>query len=339
MERTILYVEHDETDRLAFETFFGCKAEFRCHMVETLTQAAEKLQAEQIDVFVVDAFLIDEAGLAFLKTHAEKPIIIVATSADIEQAIRAMRAVECEFLIKDEQRTYLRVLPASFEQSISKKNEEEELSIFTKIVEQNPSFIVVTDNMGTIEYANPKAEEITGYAKADLIGKNPRVLQSGQHDNEFYKNLWDTINEGKVWTGEFCNKRCDDHLYWEIASIAPIKNKAGVITHFIKVAEVITEKKKAEQEKLDIERSTAVMQMAGAISHEINQPLQIILGYTELLKERLKDDASATKQFLNIIKNIDRIMDISKKLKGITDYRTREYLDGIIVDIHQPDET
>jgi len=338
MERSILYVEHDETDRLAFETFFGCKAEFHCIIVETLAQATQTLQTEPIDVIVVDSHLINEEGLLFLKTYSEMPVVIVAAHNDIEQAIRSLRSIGCEFLIKDEQRSYLRVLPLSFEQSIYKKNEERDLSIFTQIVEQNPSFIVVTDNQGTIEYANPKAAEITGYTKEEMIGKNPRVLKSGQHDTNFYKNLWDTITAGKVWSGEFCNKRCDGHLYWEIASIAPIKNKAGVITHFIKVAEVITEKKKAEQERLDSERSNAVMQMAGAISHEINQPLQIILGYTELLKERLKDDASASKQFQNIIKNIDRIMDISKKLKGITDYRTREYLDGIIVDIHQTDE-
>jgi len=335
MSKNVLYVEKDPADKQRFESFFTEKLDFDCIIADSISDTYEIVKREQIDVIVTATQLKDGDGIQLVTIYSDIPVIILAGNHDIEQAAKLIRLGAYDFIVKDSSHSYLQLLPLCFEQAIYRKSKEKTLNIFTEIVEQNPHLIVVTDSEGLIEYANPKVEEVTGYTPSEMVGINPRILKSGQHDKEFYKNLWSQISSGQKWIGEFCNKAKNGELYWELASIAPIKNRAGKITQYIKVSEIITQRKKEEHERIESERSAAVLQMAGAISHEINQPLQIILGYTELLKERLKDDASASKQFAHIINNINRIMEISKKLKDVTDYRTKRYLDGIIIDIHQ----
>ncbi|MFN8453657.1 MAG: PAS domain S-box protein [Anaerolineae bacterium] len=124
---------------------------------------------------------------------------------------------------------------------------QEELYKLSHAVEQSASTIVITDTQGCIEYANPRLTEITGYTLAEIRGQNTRLLKSGQTPPEVYQQLWQTITAGKKWRGEFINKKKNGELYWESASIAPIKNSHGVITHFLAVKEDITERKQFEQ--------------------------------------------------------------------------------------------
>lgn len=116
-----------------------------------------------------------------------------------------------------------------------------------RAVDQSANAIVITDVHGKIEYVNPKFVEITGYHYVEVSGKNPSILRSGYQDELFYQTLWDTISAGKEWHGKFHNKRKDGSLYWEQASIAPIFNTEGEITHFVGVKEDITDQVEAEE--------------------------------------------------------------------------------------------
>jgi len=126
---------------------------------------------------------------------------------------------------------------------IERKRIEENTLKLSKAIEQSPSSIVITDLSGTIEYVNPKFSKVTGYSYEEVIGQNPRILKSGTHDENYYKNLWNTILSGNDWRGEFQNRKKSGELYWEEAVISPIFNEQGEITHFIAVKEDITEKK------------------------------------------------------------------------------------------------
>jgi PAS domain S-box-containing protein len=132
----------------------------------------------------------------------------------------------------------------------SKKDIEQRLSLLATAVEQSPSEVAITDKDGRLEYVNPKFTELTGYSINEAIGQNPSLLKSGEQDPEFYKNLWERIKNGEEWTGNFSNKKKNGEIYWEYAKIAPVKDANDNITHYIKVAEDITERKKAE-EKLE----------------------------------------------------------------------------------------
>ncbi|GGK54013.1 MULTISPECIES: PAS domain-containing hybrid sensor histidine kinase/response regulator [Flavobacteriaceae] len=124
-----------------------------------------------------------------------------------------------------------------------KKKAEEELIKLSRAVEQSPVSIVITNLDGNIEYANPKVTEVTGFELSELIGQNPRVFQSGEKSKEYYANLWDTISSGNEWFGEFHNKKKNGELYWEFASISPIIDVEGKITHYLAVKEDITKQK------------------------------------------------------------------------------------------------
>lgn len=123
---------------------------------------------------------------------------------------------------------------------------EKELGKLTLAVEQSPATVVVTDLAGIIEYVNPKFTKTTGYRADEAIGQNPRILKSGYQPAEFYTQMWETISSGREWRGELHNKRKDGSLYWEYASISPIKDEDGRITHYVAVKEDVTLRKEAE---------------------------------------------------------------------------------------------
>jgi PAS domain S-box-containing protein len=101
--------------------------------------------------------------------------------------------------------------------------------------------VVITDREGHILWANPAFTKLTGYELSEVIGKNPRVLKSGQHNKVFYEKLWQTVLSGQVWHGEMVNKRKDGTLYTEEMTITPARDTAGEITHFIAIKQDITE--------------------------------------------------------------------------------------------------
>lgn len=142
----------------------------------------------------------------------------------------------------------LQSLTDGFNRMVSDINKnEQQLHKLSLAVEQSPNSVVMTDTNGNIEYVNPKFTKLTGYTNEEAIGQSPQILKSGMHKPEYYKQLWDTITSGKVWRGEFYNKKKNGEFYWENASISPLTNEEGVITHFIAVKEDITERKKSEE--------------------------------------------------------------------------------------------
>ena len=147
----------------------------------------------------------------------------------------------------------------SFVDITEEKRTEEQLRKLVRAVEQSSSAIVITDVNGNIEYVNPRFTEITGYTAQEAIGNNPRLLKAGDHPPEFYKNLWDTITSGGQWHGKFRNKKKSGELYWESASISPITNHEGVITHFLALKDDITERmlteERLQQQTTELERA------------------------------------------------------------------------------------
>ncbi len=228
-------------------------------------------------------------------------------------------------------------------------------------VEQSPESIAITDLSGNIEYVNEAFLQQTGYSREELIGRNPRILQSGKTPPQAYASLWATLKRGEVWKGEFDNRRKDGSEYFEFAIITPIHQPDGRITHYVAIKEDITEKRRIGQE-LDahrhhlqelVEQRTAELNEARAradaaneaksvflanMSHEIRTPLNAIIGLTHLLqktvldlaqRERLaKIDAAA----YHLLAIINDILDLSKIEAGrmqleATDFSLDEVLE------------
>lgn len=129
----------------------------------------------------------------------------------------------------------------------SRKKIEEEIIKLSIALDQSANEIIITHKNGEIEYVNRSFTNVTGYLPSEVIGRNPRILKSGTHSQSFYKNLWKTLSKGQKWEGEFHNRKKNGELYWEQATITPIRNKESEIIRYIAIKEDISLRKKAEQ--------------------------------------------------------------------------------------------
>ena len=206
------------------------------------------------------------------------------------------------------------------------KMAELELRKVSRAVEQGPASVMITNIEGNINYVNQKFIELTGYLKEEVIGKNPKILNSGYHDSNFYENLWNTILSGKNWSGEIQNKKKNGEFYWVSVLISPLINSNGDITDFVAVKEDITEKKIMVSELIYAkEKAESANKLKDAfianISHEIRTPLTGILGMSSLIRgiipgeikqedEELFEGIELSSQ--RLIRTIDLILNYSR---------------------------
>ena len=216
-----------------------------------------------------------------------------------------------------------------------RRKSEEQIRKLSRAVEQSPSSIIITNIWGDIEYVNPYFSELTGYSFEEVVSKNPRLLKSGYTSSEEYRNLWTSITSGKKWRGEFHNKKKNGELYWEEASISPIVDSKGKITHFLAIKVDITERKKIESEliraKEKAEESDKLKsEFLAQMSHEIRSPINIILSYNSFLKEELKGklDTFLESSFASIdsagkrlLRTIDLILNMAALQSGYFDLK------------------
>ncbi len=152
-----------------------------------------------------------------------------------------------------------------------------EISKLASMIEQAQEIFVLTDTDGKIKYVNPQFEKITGFSSYEVLGKNTKILKSGQHSKEFYKQLWDTIKKGKKWEGKLVNKRKNGEIYIEWANIYPIKNLSGKITNYCKIARDITKETILKKRLKHAQHMEALATLARGIAHDFNNIVTSIL--------------------------------------------------------------
>lgn len=121
-----------------------------------------------------------------------------------------------------------------------RRQTERQLARLAEVVEQVAETVIITDTDGTIVYANPYVEKVTGYKPAELLGQNPRVFNSGKQDRDFYQNMWETLLRGEIWQGQFINRRQDGTLFHEEAVLFPIKDEDGSVLNYAAVKRDVT---------------------------------------------------------------------------------------------------
>ena len=129
-----------------------------------------------------------------------------------------------------------------------RKRAEEQLRLQSAALEAAANAIFITDRAGKIQWANPAFSALTGYSAAEALGQTPSLLKSGRQDQAFYKEMWKTILAGRVWHGEIVNRRKDGGLYTEDATITPLMDTRGQVTHFVAIKQDISERKQRERE-------------------------------------------------------------------------------------------
>jgi two-component system cell cycle sensor histidine kinase/response regulator CckA len=196
-----------------------------------------------------------------------------------------------------------------------RKQAEDRLHLLGTALESTTNAIVITDTHGSIEWVNGAFRTLTGYSTEECLGQNPRdLLKSGVQDDAFYKDLWDTILEGKVWQGELVNRRKDGTHYYELLTITPVHNRDGVISHFVDIKIDISERKRLEQELLQAQKMESVGRLAGGVAHDFNNLLTVISGFTDLALSDLKEGDNLYKDLTQVMKATQRASALTRQL-------------------------
>lgn len=199
-------------------------------------------------------------------------------------------SIPVEVITKNASYKGKKVRVVSLNDLTSRKAIEKEIIRLSTAVMQSPTTIVITDTNGVIEYVNPSFTRITGYTIDEAIGEKTNILKSENTNNENYKNLWKTIKGGKVWEGEFYNKRKDGTYYWESAIIAPIKDKNDEIINFIAIKEDITQRKKDVENLINSEKQLKIANATkdkffSILAHDLRSPIGNLYQISGLLNE------------------------------------------------------
>lgn len=216
-------------------------------------------------------------------------------------------------------------------QSLIKKLEDQKYAL------DQAAIVASTDAKGIITYVNDKFCEVSGYNREELLGKTHRIVNSGSHPKDFFVDLWQTIASGKVWRGEVCNRKKNGDLYWVYTTIVPFFGDDGKINQYLSIRYEITDLKKAEQTILEQQeklvatsRLSAIGEMAAAITHEINNPLGVILGRVEMLKSMLSDAVLDKEELLKVADTIEvtgqRIAKIVRSMKTMAHHTQEQEL-------------
>jgi len=191
--------------------------------------------------------------------------------------------------------------------------EAERMRLITAI-EQTTEGVLITDMRGAIQYVNPAFVKMTGYSREEVVGQNPRLLQSGIHDTPFYEQLWKTVLAGKTWHGEIVNRRKDGTLYTEEMSITPVRDAGGQVTHFIAIKQDITQRRTLEQQLRQAQKFEAIGQLIGGIAHDFNNVIGAILGWAEMGLDEVPPDSRAHSYFKKTRAQADRAAALIRQL-------------------------
>jgi PAS domain S-box-containing protein len=250
----VLFVDDDEN----FGSLVGEYLEQEHHMEVTVehraTDALDRLDADQtrIDCVVSDYEMPGMNGVAFLEAvqeeHPDLPFVMFAGQGSEEIASEAIHLGVDDYLQKDTGEARYDLLANRVTSCVTIARQQQELQDLYAAVENAGHAMLVTDTDGIITYLNPTFEEISGYDREDLLGETPSILNSGEHDQTFYTELWATILDGEVWEGEVVNERPDGERYVIDQTISPITDARGEITGFVAINRDITERKERERQ-------------------------------------------------------------------------------------------
>jgi PAS domain S-box-containing protein len=336
--REILTIGIDITERRRIEQEIAQQKQLLENTLESLTHPFYVIDAEDYSIKIANsaARALGEVGLSTCHalTHksakpcdsaehacpmvevkrTKKPVIVEHIHEDADGNPRIMEVNG--YPIFDDDDNVVQMIEYSIDIT-ERKQAERELRKLSRAVEQSSSTVVITDRAGTIEYANPKFSETTGYTAEEAMGQNPRVLKSGTMPDEFYADLWATISSGREWHGEFCNRKKNGDLYWESASISPIRDASGETTHYVAIKDDITDRKRMEEELLNAREAAEAANRAKStflanMSHELRTPMNAIIGYSEMLAEDAEDEGH-----VEMIPDLDKINAAGKHLLAL----------------------
>lgn len=304
-------------------------------------QLIEYLNNFTPDVVVLDVYMPEASGPELAAVLRERdaqlhlPILFLSAETDMTRQLLALNLGGDDFLVKPVQSDHL-VAAVTARARRTRQNLAIRQRLETTLYERERehlaldqhAIVSITDQNGNITYVNEKFCEISGYTRAELLGKNHRLLKSGTHKDDYYRELWDTLCKGQVWQGEICNRRRDGSQYWTKSTLTPFLDGTGKPYQYVSVNTDITHVKETEQALIaarqEAERANlAKSEFLSNMSHELRSPMNAILGFGQLLE---CDDSLSTENIdsvqeilhagKHLLELINEVLDLSKVESG-----------------------
>lgn len=213
-----------------------------------------------------------------------------------------------------------------------RKLAERERELLMSAIEQAGESILITDAEAAIQYVNPAFERITGYAREEVLGKNPSMLKSNMHDDGFYREMWATLARGETWRGQIVNRRKDGGLFTEEATISPVRDDSGGIVSYVGVKRDVTEQIELEEKLRQVQKLESVGRLAGGVAHDFNNLLTEINGYGDLLLARMKPEDPSRAYLMQIRKAGNRAAELTRQLLA---FGRRQVVQPKLVNLNQ----
>ena len=251
---------------------------------------------------------------------------------DLPLRVRGGPPVDVEFISNVYRVGDENVIQCNIRDVSERKRAEAETDRLRMAIDQAAEVVLITDARGDIVYANPAFEAVTGYSRAEALGHNPRLLNSGVQDDAFYGALWATISAGNTWHGRMVNRRKDGTHYTEDATISPVRDAAGVITSYVAVKRDITPILELEAQFLQAQKMEGLGRLAGGVAHDFNNLLSVILSYTDLALEQLREGDPLRGDLREVMEAGQRATALTRQLLA---FSRKQVLQPEVLDLNQ----
>jgi PAS domain S-box-containing protein len=216
----------------------------------------------------------------------------------------------------------VRMIGTSTEVTARKQSEEERL-LLASAIEQSSEIIMITGRDGTIQYVNKAFEAVTGNKRDEVIGRNVRVLESGERDAPVHRSARRALRRGETWEGRFTIGRSEDALFTVEAAISPVRDSKGAVTNYVGVMRDITEELKAGEEKdrlesqlIQAQKMESIGRLAGGVAHDFNNMMGVVIGYSEMAMEVVDPSQGLYEDLQKIREAAGHAADITRRLLG-----------------------
>jgi len=231
-----------------------------------------------------------------------------------------------------------------------RKEKDNQILLHSTALNSVANAVIITDRSGNVEWVNDAWSKLTGYQEDEVLGGNPRILKSGEQEEAYYEELWDTILKGEVWTGELINRKKDGSLYHELQTITPLLDRDGEVTHLIGIKQDITDQKETEKKLRELVKEKEIL--LSEVHHRVKNNMAILsaIMYMELIQtenRHLSDNIQKNMNRIDTISSIHELVyesnkwakiKVEKMLSRIVKFVGQDHAGGcnvpIVIDVH-----
>ncbi len=220
-----------------------------------------------------------------------------------------------------------------------RKNAEVEHTRLAMAVEQTTDAVIITNTLGAIQYVNPAFERISGYSRAEVLGKNPKILKSDRQDPSAFREMWGAISKGRAWRGRLVNRKKDGSTFVCDVIITPTRNESGDVINFVSVQRDVTRELQMEEQYLQAQKMESIGRLAGGIAHDFNNIMTAVLGFGSMILDQLSDGHPMRHAVEQIVSAGERATNLTRQLltfsrRQVTEVKILD-LNAVIMDMYQ----